>query len=416
MDKRSDYVGFLQDILDNKKSFGDVKSLIPIDNRAFFNMLFMSLFRNLTFIKQEVLPQFIKRKIPNKQKTLKYVLYLGITELLFMDKPNYAVVNSYTEITKKSMGRFGANFVNAVLRQVAKQKDDLLKDRKTKYFSIDFLNILKQDYTSDEISAMEDMVCVEPPLDLTLKENAKITIDGAVPLPWGNIRLPANTKIDTLPFFDNGVYWAQDTASSLAVRCLGNIAQRNVLDLCAAPGGKTAQLLDAGAIVTAVDISDKRLERLTENMNRLHFFENLKIICSDALCFESEGKFDIVLLDAPCSATGTFRRHPEIMNIKTADDVKRSALLQQKILERVPHLLKKDGLLVYATCSLAKEEGEKQINRFIKAHPEYTILPIKIPHTENMLTKEGFLRILPQHLKNFGGIDGFFVAVLQRKI
>jgi 16S rRNA (cytosine967-C5)-methyltransferase len=261
---------------------------------------------------------------------------------------------------------------------------------------------------------MEEFAGIEPPLDLTVKQRENLEMDNAVKLPFGGIRLPSNIKINTLPYFDDGFYWAQDAASTLAVKCLGDITSQEVLDLCAAPGGKTAQLLDAGANVTAVDISDKRLQKLKENMERLHFTRNLEIICTDALCFESLKLFDVILIDAPCSATGTFRRHPEIMNTKTINDVKKMANLQQKILEHAALFLKSGGKLVYATCSLAKEEGEKQICRFVKAHPEYKILPIDLNGTENMRTKEGFLRILPQHLKIFGGIDGFFVAVLQR--
>jgi len=333
-----------------------------------------------------------------------------------LDTPDYAVVNSYTEIAKKRTDRFGANFVNAVLRQVARSKEQLLKERKTKYFSADFIKILRKDYTPSQINDMEDFVSIEPPLDLTLKQGATFEFDGSVLLDWGNLRMPSRTKISSLPHFAEGLYWVQDAASALPVKCLEEIKGKSVLDLCAAPGGKTAQLLDRGAYVTAVDISEKRLEKLKENMARLNFNENLEIICSDALCFETAQKFDVILLDAPCSATGTFRRHPEIINTKTLDDVKKMAALQQKILERAVLFLKPSGILVYATCSLAKDEGERQIEQFLKNHSEYAVLPIKLNGTENMRTKEGFLRILPQHLKKPGGIDGFFVAVLQRKI
>lgn len=414
MDSRTHYVDVLQDISVNGISFTDVKNDISDENRAFFNMLLMSCFRNMAFIKQEILPQFIRKKIPHKQKVLEFIFYLAVTELCFLDTPDYAVVNSYTEIAKKKTDKFGANFVNAVLRKIAQQKEQLLKKRKIKYFGPDFIKILKQDYTLSQIREMEEFAGIEPSLDLTVKQQAVLNFDGAVKLPWGNIRMPANTKINTLPYFNDGLYWAQDAASALPVKCLKDTKGKDVLDLCAAPGGKTAQLLSAGAKVTAVDISEKRLQRLKENMTRLNLTKNLDIICSDALCFESSKQFDIVLLDAPCSATGTFRRHPEIMNTKTIGDVKKMANLQQKILERAGLFLRPGGTLVYATCSLAKEEGEKQIGHFIKAHPEYKILPINLNDTEDMRTKEGYLRVFPQHLKNFGGIDGFFVAVLQR--
>ena len=415
-ENRTEYVFLLKNILEDGVSFSDVKSTIAETDRAFFNMLFMSCFRHLTFIKTEVLPQFVKKKIPQKQHILNFVLYLGTTELLFLNTPDYAVINSYVDVAKNKTDKFGGNFVNAVLRNILRHKEQLLEHRQAKFFSPDFIKILKQDYSAKEINEMESLAVLEAPLDLTYKNNTPIKNDDGFLLPTGSFRLPATTKINNLPEFISGLCWAQDAASALAVKCLSDISGKKVLDMCAAPGGKTAQLLDAGAIVTAVDISDKRLLRLSENMTRLHFNDNLKTICTDALDFQSAEKFDIILLDAPCSATGTFRRHPEIMNIKKTEDVKKQALLQKNILEHCLQFLSPTGILVYATCSLAKLEGETQIKTFLKNHSDFIILPIKLTGTEKMQTKEGFLRILPHYFKEFSGIDGFFIAVLQRKI
>jgi len=413
---RHQYVLMLKNIFAGDMSLGDAKDVISEQHRSFFNMLLMTTFRQLTFIKAEVLPKFIKKKIPHKQQILEFILYLGITELLFLDTPDYAVINSYVTVAKKFTDKFGGNFVNAVLRNILQNKEQLLTTRKIKFFSPDFLKILKQDYTAQEIAEMEDLAAVEPPLDLTLKANYVANIKDSFLLPTGSLRLPAHTKIASLSDYENGCFWAQDAASALPVKCLPNLKDKKVLDLCAAPGGKTAQLLDAGAIVTAVDISEKRLSRLKENIERLNLGQNLTVICTDALKFESDEKFDIILVDAPCSATGTFRRHPEIINTKTIADVKKQALLQKEILKHIISFLAPKGLLVYATCSLAKLEGEKQIKTFLQEHSNFEILPISLKGTENMQSKEGFLRILPQYFKEFSGIDGFFTAILQRKI
>lgn len=419
--ERTEYVEILQKILNANIPLSFFKDTIPDIQKSFFNMLFLTTFRQLTFIKQTVLPHFIKKKIPEKQNVLNYVFYLAVTELLFLDTPDYAVINSYVDIAKKYTDKFGASFVNAVLRNILRQKSDLLLIHNNSYFSPEFLKILKSDYTKNEILQMERFVAVEPALDITLKKSAINPFNDGVVLPSGSIRLPARTKVSELPFYNDGIWWVQDAAAALAVNSLTNLKDKYVLDLCAAPGGKTAQLLDKGALVTAVDISEERLETLKINMERLNLTENLTVVCSDALEFSSFRKFDIVLIDAPCSAIGTFRRHPEIIHTKTCQDVLQQTKFQKDILNHAISLLTPNGQIIYATCSLAKSEGEKQINDFLNSHPDFAILPLSIPGTDNMRTNEGYLRILPQSFivndrPDLSGADGFFIAHLQRKI
>lgn len=410
------YVETLKDILLDKQSFSIIKNNVNENDRAFFNMLFMTTFRNLAFIKDEVLPLFVKKKISKKQEILEYVLYLGAVEILFMEKPVYAVINSYVEVAKKKTDKFGANFVNAVLRNIARNKEDILKNRKIKYFGKSFRKILQRDYNNKDIDDMEFFANIEPMLDLTYKLDKKPDFTNATKLPFGSLRLPSDTKVSNLAGFDDGDFWVQDASSAMAVNILSNdLRGKNVLDLCAAPGGKTAQLLSRGANVWAVDVSASRLETLKENMKRLNLEKNLKISCDDALKFECNEKFDIVLIDAPCSASGTFRRHPEIIHTKTFEDVKKMACIQEKILEKAVSFLNDFGIIVYATCSLSKLEGEEQILKFLEKNKNFTILPIDDDKLSQSLTKEGFLRILPQHLKDFSGTDGFFVACLKRK-
>ena len=296
-----------------------------------------------------------------------------------------------------------------------RDKDELLKNRKTKYFSKKFLEILKQDYNKQEIEEMEKFANIEPLLDITTKHNIDQSIySDATILPTGTVRFAANTIVENIIGFSNGDCWVQDVSSALCVKCLSNLAGKRVLDLCAAPGGKTAQLLDMGALVTAVDISESRLNRLKENIDRLKLGNNLKIICSDVLDLQSDEKFDVVLLDAPCSATGTFRRHPEIIHTKSLNDVKKLATLQEKLLNKASSFVKPNGILLYSTCSLSKEEGERRIRQFVKNN-NYEIYPINLSGADTSRTKDGFIRVLPQHFDEFLGADGFFIASLQRK-
>lgn len=413
IENRADYVEVLKNILLNDLSFSTIKN--DFKEKGFANMLFMTAFRNLSFIKYEVLPLFVKKKISQKQNILEFILYLGTTEILFMNTPDYAVINSYVDVAKAKTDKFGANFVNAVLRNVLRKKDELLKNRKTKYFSKKFLEILKQDYNKQEIEEMEKFANIEPMLDITTKHNIDQSIySDATILPTGTVRFDANTIVENIIGFSNGDCWVQDVSSALCVKCLSNLAGKRVLDLCAAPGGKTAQLLDMGALVTAVDISESRLNRLKENIDRLKLGDNLKIICSDVLDLQSDEKFDVVLLDAPCSATGTFRRHPEIIHTKSLNDVKKLATLQEKLLNKACSFVKPNGILLYSTCSLSKEEGERRIRQFVKNN-NYEIYPINLSGADTSITKDGFIRVLPQHFDEFLGADGFFIASLQRK-
>ncbi|MGN0914447.1 MAG: RsmB/NOP family class I SAM-dependent RNA methyltransferase, partial [Alphaproteobacteria bacterium] len=226
-----------------------------------------------------------------------------------------------------------------------------------------------------------------------------------------------NAKIPELPGYNDGEWWVQDAAASLAVKALGKISDQRVLDLCAAPGGKTAQLIAAGAKTTALDISDKRLITLDENLNRLNF-QTERTICADALEYLKnfdEEPYDIILLDAPCSATGTLRRHPETVHIKSSADIKKMAALQKQLLNLARKALKNNGILLYCTCSISKIEGENQIAEFLKDNHNFKLLPIKNIGFKEAETPEGYIRTLPFHLAEQGGMDAFFIAKLQKE-
>ncbi len=419
-------VEMLKDVLENKNFFSEVKtkqSQISSQDSAFANMLILTTFRHLVFIKK-VLKKFVKKKLPATAVSGQYALFLGTAEILYLNTPDYAVINSYVEITKHLADKYVAGFVNAVLRNICKQKEELKKEETNEFFPPEFFHILNQDYGKKTIQKIQSAAMLEPKLDITVKSDAAhwAEVLGGKLLPSDTIRLENNGKITELSGYADGAWWVQDFAAALAVKALPDIKNKNVLDMCAAPGGKTAQLINKGAKVTALDISAPRLQKLQENLQRLHF--EADVVCADALEYIKTYKgtpYDAVLLDAPCSATGTIRRHPELVHIKRLKDVEKQAELQKEILHETPKILKTGGTLIYCTCSISKLEGEKQIAAFLEANPDFKIVPITSEelcgdnYLAEIITEQGFIRTLPQHLADFGGTDSFFVARLKKE-
>lgn len=260
-----------------------------------------------------------------------------------------------------------------------------------------------------QASAIAAGLAVPPPLDLTLKDAAETALwaerlSGQSFAP-GHVRLPRGTAVENLEGFDQGAWWVQDLAASLPARLLGAGEGRRALDLCAAPGGKALQLAAAGWQVTAVELSAKRAQRIEANLKRTGL--NAEIVIADALKWQSEDKFDAVLLDAPCTATGTCRRHPDVLHRIGPRQIAEMAELQQALLERAAQWLKPGGRLVYAVCSLEPEEGEAQAERVA-----LTKDPIRAEELPAGLTPtpQGWLRTDPAMLAEAGGLDGFFVA------
>jgi len=400
-----------------QKSFLDFELMnqSPDADRSFIKMLVMTTTRRYEFIRR-VLRQFIRKKLPSKAAFAEFALAAGTCELLFMNTPDYAVINSYVNLVKKNCDKYLAGFVNAVLRKIAAEKDVLKSRDKGEFFSAPFLELLNKDYPSGIIRKIQQISLTEPPLAITVKSNPAAWAEklGGKLLDDNTIILPEAGKIRHLPGYDSGDWWVQDYAASLAVKALGNISGKRVLDLCAAPGGKTAQLLNLGAKVTSLDNSQQRLNTLRENMSRLKM-QPEKIICADALSYLrdfNDEPFDIILLDAPCSATGVFRRHPELVHIKNRQDVSRQAEIQNQILTLSGRALKTGGLLLYCTCSIAKAEGEEQIKAFLQNNKSFELSPLTSARFPEIITPEGFIRTLPYHLGDFGGCDAFFIAKL----
>jgi 16S rRNA (cytosine967-C5)-methyltransferase len=269
----------------------------------------------------------------------------------------------------------------------------------------------------DVVTSARRQIAKRPPLDLSFADDAEalafVDATGGRSLAPRHVRLNDAGSVTELPGFGEGLWWVQDLAASLPARLIPESA-REVLDLCAAPGGKTMQLAAAGHEVTSLDQSEPRLRRLRENLDRTGL--KTKLVAADALTWQSAKQFDAILLDAPCSATGTFRRHPEVLYRARPGIIRESSELQRRLLEQAAKLVKPSGSLVYAVCSLEPEEGEAVIDDFLSTHPEFEIAPPRDGELPDFVTPDarGWSRILPGLVESEGGLDGFFVARLVR--
>jgi 16S rRNA (cytosine967-C5)-methyltransferase len=238
---------------------------------------------------------------------------------------------------------------------------------------------------------------------------------GAEVLPTGSLRLRDRPQISALPGFAEGQWWAQDAAAALPVRLIPDPAGKRILDVCAAPGGKTLHLAAASAQVTALDVSKRRMERLAENLARTGL--TAETVVADALTWQPEAAYDAVLLDAPCSATGTLRRHPDLSWRRGGIDLAALTGLQSKLLDRAAEWVVPGGFLVFCTCSLVKAEGEDQAQAFLRRHPGFARLPVangEAGIAGAFLNQQGDLRTRPDYWPDLGGLDGFFAARFRR--
>lgn len=343
----------------------------------------------------------------------------GAAQILHMDVADHAAVDLAVELCKSDrLALHYAPLANAILRRIAADKSDILADATLAVADTPpwLLERWQAAYGAETGLAIARAHGQPPHVDLTATGDAS-TLAAAVGgtlLPTGSVRLASAASIPSLPGFAEGAFFVQDAASALPARLIGARAGLTIADLCAAPGGKTAQLAGSGANVTAVERSAERGRRLSENLARLKL--DAALVIADAGAFTG-GPFDGVLLDAPCSATGTIRRHPEIAWTKTLQDILGLARQQHRLLAHAATLLKPGGILVYSTCSLEPEEGERQVARFLTENPGFEIVPVEAAELgveAVAITPEGYLRALPCHLAGLGGMDGFFAARLRR--
>ena len=364
---------------------------------------------------------YLEKGFPADAPRAETILLLGAAQILWLEVPDHAAVDLSVRLAQadRRAGRY-AGLVNAVLRRVAQHGatasfDDISRDT-PEWLLKRWTGI----YGSDTARAIAAANGHEPALDLTVKQDTESWAErlrGRV-MPTGSVRTIAHGAISLLPGFSEGAWWVQDTAAALPVRLFGDLRGMNVADLCAAPGGKTAQLAFAGANVTAVDRSPARINRLRENLARLSL--DAETVAADALEWDG-GPFDAVLVDAPCSSTGTIRRHPDVPWLKSEADVSVLTSLQQRLLDRAVGLLKPGATLVYCVCSLEPEEGENQITALLARDPRVArkpITPQDVFDRAEFVTPAGDLRTLPLHLVDpdprWGGLDGFYATRLTR--
>ena len=345
--------------------------------------------------------------------TVHNALRLGAVELC-NGEAAHGVVNSMVEIVSRSRkhGRL-KGLVNAVLRKVAAEGPEAWPKMRVPRLPDWLREPLIAAWGPDAVTGMEQAHFAGAPLDFTLKPGVEGP-SGEI-LPTGSVRLHDAGQVSTLPGYKAGDWWVQDAAAALPVRVLAPKAGQKVLDLCAAPGGKTMQLAAAGADVTALDVSESRMERVRENLARTGL--RAKVIVGDAL--EHEDRYDAILLDAPCSATGTIRRHPDLPFAKDGSEFGGLIELQTRMLAHAWGLLKPGGRLVYCTCSLLPDEGEVQIEEALDMYSDMSADrdALNVPGVEtDWVTEEGGLRLRPDYWPDRGGMDGFYIACLTKSV
>ncbi|MFY9290988.1 MAG: RsmB/NOP family class I SAM-dependent RNA methyltransferase [Methylorubrum rhodinum] len=381
-------------------------------------------FRRLGFLKA-ALAERLRDGLPQKPDLLA-LLVTGSAQILDLAVADHAAVDLSVRLAKADPQLTHlAPLVNAVLRRVARERDDIraAEDDPLKRNTPDWL--AQRWIAAYGEAAAKGIAAAHlegAALDVTVREDMDAWAEklGGRRLDLGSLRLEGREAVAGLPGYDEGAWWVQDAAAALPVRLLAPRPAERVADLCAAPGGKTAQVAAAGAHVTAVDRSAARLERLQRNLERLKL--SAEIVTADALELPEDKPFDAVLLDAPCSATGTIRRHPDVAWTKSEADIVRLAGLQRRLLDKAARLTAPGGRLVYCTCSLEPEEGSARIADFLARNGDFERVAItadQIGGHAEMIDHNGDLRTLPSHLGGGsgrgGGVDGFFGSLLRRR-
>lgn len=363
---------------------------------------------------------FVARPLPKEAHTARNILRLGAAQLAFLDTPPHAAVNETVALAGARGAERYRGLVNAVLRRLAAEgKARVAVQDAAKLDTPEWLwNSWRAAYGEGTARRIAEAHLAEPPLDFSVSGDPgawAARLDAAL-LPTGSLRRSTGGLVADFPGYAEGAWWIQDAAAALPARLLGDVRGRHAIDLCAAPGGKTAQLAAAGARVTAVEQSQPRLARLRENLARLKLAADL--VAADAERWRPAAPADAVLLDAPCSATGTIRRHPDLPWRKAAKDIPALAAAQLRLLAAAAAMVKPGGRLVYAVCSLQPEEGPGVVARFLGENTAVVPEPVaaaEIPGAAEFLAADGTLRTLPCHWSERGGLDGFYVARFRRR-
>ena len=413
----------LDDSLEQAFSTDRFKALEPRD-RGFGRLLAVSVLRNKHKL-QTIIDGLLDRPLKASASRANLILLLGAAQLLELSAPAHAVIDTAVNLCRqhRSTGGFD-RLTNAVLRRVDKQetRDRYKTISVTENYPAWMIARWRRAYETDIAEQIASACLTEAPLDISVKSNPQAwaeQLEGIVTAN-GSVRRKNDGKIEDLTGYDEGSWWVQDAAATIPVQLLGYINGWKVAAICAAPGGKTAQLAARGAEVVAVDLSHERLRRVEANLMRLKLSAELQE--ADATDWSSDAagmEFDAVLVDAPCTASGTIRRHPDILHLKQADDVRKLAITQAQILANAAGLVRNGGTLVYCTCSLEPEECEMQIEEFLAQNSSFARSPIKSDEfdgLEEFITPAGDIRTLPFHWSDYEdglkGIDGFYASRL----
>ncbi|MEE9347403.1 MAG: RsmB/NOP family class I SAM-dependent RNA methyltransferase [Robiginitomaculum sp.] len=400
------------------------KDLAPRD-RAFARLIAATTLRRMGQIDAALKPYINRPPSPYAHALLR----TGAAQLLFLGTPVHAAVGESVSVLKRSRSKGdvrAAGMANAVLRRVSEHGAEHIKDIPDETNLPDWLQqSWRKAYGQDALRSMAWEITKSPPLDISVKSDPEKwaqAIEGEV-LSTDSVRKSDIGNVTALAGFETGDWWVQDVSAALPVyivqKLLGDLTGKTALDMCAAPGGKSLQLAAAGAEVTALDRSPERLKLMEKNLERTGL--SAKCIAADAAKWRGleDNSFDIVLLDAPCSATGTMRRNPDVMFNKSPKDVKSLTAVQDRLLLAATRQLKPSGTLIYCTCSLEQEEGEQRIRHFLRAKPDFRLIPLLDSFSSSMelgASREGYLRALPHFLGGKGGMDGFFIAIMRRNV
>jgi 16S rRNA (cytosine967-C5)-methyltransferase len=391
-------------------------------DRALIRSIVTTTLRRLGTIRA-ALARFLDRGLPRKCGALEPTLLVAAAQILYLDVPDHAAVDLAVRAVRADQrsAPFAA-LVNAVLRNLIRARDEV-KDTADPFLDTPpWLAARWKKAWGEETAARIALIHRhESTLDLTVRSDPAGWAQrlGGIELPTGSVRLVTRQPIGELEGYADGQWWVQDAAAAIPARLLAAQHGERIADLCAAPGGKAAQLAAAGASVIALDRSAERMRRLAENFERLRL--PVEIALGDALSYEA-APFDAILLDAPCTATGTIRRHPDVAWVKRVGDIGALSAVQAKMLDHACDLLKPGGRLVYCTCSIEREEGEAQVAALLRRNPDMQRAPVEAAEVgglSELITLDGDVRTLPYHLPNseprLAGLDGFFASRLVRK-
>jgi 16S rRNA (cytosine967-C5)-methyltransferase len=415
----------LDEQLEGSAAHPGLKTLSDRD-RALMRRLVATILRRLGTL-GHVLSRLLDRGVPTDAPRAQSALLIGAAQILWMEVPDHAAVDLSVRLVQsdRRAAKY-AGLVNAVLRRCAREGQPLIDEVQAQMLDVPpWLMARWTAHYGDTIArAIATAISYEPSLDLTVKsepDHWATRLHGEV-LPTGSVRTLLQGSVKMLPGFDEGQWWVQDAAAALPARLFGDLTGKTIVDLCAAPGGKTAQLIQGGARVTAIDRSPNRVARLRENLARLSL-EADTVVADAAEWQGAAGGFDAVLVDAPCASTGTIRRHPDVAWLKSEADIGALTALQKRLLQKAVTLLKPGGTLVYCTCSLEPEEGEHAIAALLAGDSSVTRLPVdpgEVAGLTEIVSPDGDLRTLPCHLQNpdprLGGFDGFYAARLVKAL